>query len=236
VQNLDLAEFAIKGCESSVTGLTPFFANLAREPRVPANLGQPQFHVPAAEDMTNAMFATITHTRDTLERAKRKYEKDNAGKRRPADNFKAGDKVLLSTTNLNLKMAARKLTSKFVGPFQVLQPPAQATNPNVVWLQIPRVFKIHMPVNVKDVKRYKTRPDDLGGPDDEAPEAIVVDGEERFEVEEVLAEREHRRKRQGLVKWRGYDLLSATWEPIQSIAKVFIERFRELLLEYDECV
>ena len=98
------------------------------------------------------------------------------------------------------------------------------------------MLKIHMPVNLKDVKRYNSQSDDLCGPDDEAPEAIVVNGQERFEVEEVLAEREHRRKRQGLVKWRGYDLLSATWEPIQSIAKVFIERFRELLLEYDECV
>jgi len=30
---------------------------------------------PAAEELADAMFATITHTRDTIERAKRKYEK-----------------------------------------------------------------------------------------------------------------------------------------------------------------
>ena len=75
---LDLAEFAINGSESSATGLTPFFANLAREPRVPANLGKPSLDVPAAEELADAMFATITHTRDTIERAKRKYEKETA--------------------------------------------------------------------------------------------------------------------------------------------------------------
>ena len=59
-----------------------------------------------------------------------------------------------------------------------------------------------------------------GGPANEAVDPIIFDGDERrwwwgpFEVEEVLAERMHRRKRQVLVKWAGFDALSATWEPI----------------------
>jgi len=182
--------------------------------------------VPAAEELADAMCATITHTRDTIERAKRKYEKENTGSRRPAEVFNAGDQVLLSTKNLNLKVVARKLTSKFVGPFEILAPPLHATNPNVVWLQVPRAVKIHMPINVKDVKRYHSRPARLGGPANETVEPIIVDGEERFEVEEVLAERMHHHKRQVLVKWAGFDLLSATWESIQNIPLVFIERFR----------
>jgi len=227
-QNLDLAEFAINGSESSATGRTPFFANLARESRVPANLGTLNLDVPAAEELVDAMFATITHTRDTIERAKQKYEKENAGLRRPAEVFNAGDQVLLSTKNLNSKVVARKLTSKFVGPFKILAPPAHATNPNVVWLQVPRAFKIHMPNNLKDVKpeRYHSRPARLGGPVNETVEPIIVHGEERFEVEEVLAERMHHRKRQVLVKWAGFHLLSATWEPIQNIPLVLIERLR----------
>ena len=202
VQNLDLAEFAINSNESSATGLTPFLANLAREPRVPANLGQLRLDVPAADEFADAMFATITHTRDALERAKRKWEIDNAGARRPAEVFATGDKVLLSTKNLTLKVTARKLTSKFVGTFVVMEPPAHATNPNVVWLQVPRAFKIHMPINLKDVKRYHSRPAALGGPDNEVPEAIEEDSEDHFEVEEVLAEREHHRKRHVMIFWK----------------------------------
>jgi hypothetical protein len=134
--------------------------------------------------------------------------------------------VLLSTKNLNLKVVARKLTSKLVGPFKILAPLAHATNPNAVWLQVPRAFEIHMPINLKDVKRYYSSPARLGGLVNETVEPIIVHGEERFEVEEVLAERMHHRKRQVLVKWAGFGLLSATWEPIQNISLVFVERFR----------
>ena len=68
---MDLAEFAINGSESRITGLTPFFANYAREPRVPANLGHPPLDVLSAEEFADTMVATVTHTRDALERAKR---------------------------------------------------------------------------------------------------------------------------------------------------------------------
>ena len=42
------------------------------------------------------------------------------------------------------------------------------------------------------------------------PEPFIVNGEDLYEVEAVLAERVFRRKRQVLVKWTGVDLLSAT--------------------------
>ena len=48
-----------------------------------------------------------------------------------------------------------------------------------------------MPVNIKDIKRYKSRPDALGRPEDVMPEPIVFDGQDCYEVEEFLAERLH---------------------------------------------
>jgi len=119
-RNLILAEFAMTSSKCSATGLTPSFVNLAREPQVPANLGKPSLDVPAAEELADAMIATITHTRDTIERAKRKYEKENAGSRRPVEAVNASDQVLFSCKNLNLKMVACKLTSRYVGPFKIL--------------------------------------------------------------------------------------------------------------------
>ena len=69
----------------------------------------------------NAIFAAITHTRDAMQRAKQTYEKQ--GRRGALEQYQAGDKVLLSTSTLNLRVRG-KLTSKFVGPFEVLPPPA----------------------------------------------------------------------------------------------------------------
>ena len=228
VDHLDLAEFAINSSENRSTGFTPFFANFAREPRVPTNLAQPRLDVPAAEQFADAMFATITHTRDALERAKRKYEQDMAGKRRKTEAFRPGDKVLLATRNLNLHTVSRKLLSKYVGPLEVLPPPATCSNPNVVYLKVPRTLKIHQPINVKDVKRYHTRTAEFGGPPEEMPEPLIVDGEDLYEVEAVLAERVSRNKRQVLIKWTGVDLLSATWEPIENIPQACLDEFRGL--------
>ena len=233
-EQLDLAEFAINGSESQATGFTPFYANYAREPRVPATLTKPTMDVPAAEDFADAMFATITHTRDAMERAKRKYERENPGRRRAAEAYKPGDKVLLSTKNLQLKVRSRKLLRKYVGPLEVMQSPKEDGNPNVVYLKVPKTLKIQQPINVKDIKRYVSRDDDLGGEQDEMPEPIVVDGEDRYEVEAVVAERLQGRRRQVLVKWRGVDLLSASWEPIENIPQMFLDDFYGLQHNDDE--
>ena len=223
-QHLDMAEFVVNGSASSVTGMTPFFSNFAREPRTPANVGHPRLNVPAADEMADAIFAAITHTRDAMQRAKQTYEKQ--GRRGALEQYQAGDKVLLSTSTLNLRVRG-KLTSKFVGPFEVLPPPAHATNPNVVWLKVPRTFRIHMPINVKEIKRYISREADLGGPPEEPPEPIVVDGADHWEVECVLAERTKDRQRFVLVKWLGFDITSATWEPLANIPDQFIQQYRE---------
>lgn len=61
-EQLRLAEFAINGSESRITGLTPFFAIYAREPRVQTNLGHPRLDVLSAEEFADTMFATVTHT------------------------------------------------------------------------------------------------------------------------------------------------------------------------------
>jgi len=107
IENLDLAEFAINGSTSSSTGFSPCYANYAKELSTPENLGKPRLDVPAADEFANAMFATITHSRDALENAKRKYEHQMGLKRRPTAEFRPGDRVLLSTQNLKLKVDAR---------------------------------------------------------------------------------------------------------------------------------
>ena len=127
---------------------------------------------------------------------------------------------------INLVLA----TSRFVGPFKVLEPPHnhRPANPNCVYLETPTSLKIHMPVNIKSVKRYHTRPARLGGPVNVIPEPLVVQGVDLWEVDEILAERlstpKGRRKtakpeHQVLVKWTGFHLLDATWEPLQNMAQ-----------------
>ena len=50
------------------------------------------------------------------------------------------------------------------------------------------------------------------------PEVIQEDGAAVFEVESILAKRgTDRRRVEYLVKWKGYPVWEATWEPISSL-------------------
>jgi hypothetical protein len=53
---------------------------------------------------------------------------------------------------------------------------------------------------------------------DEAwPAPELIKGEEEYEVEDILDHRGGKRRRQYLVKWKGYPLSDATWEPKSSL-------------------
>ena len=232
--HLDLAEFAINGSHQSATNCTPFFANHARELPAPMDLGAPQQDVPAAAEFTDALFATLLHTRDSLERAKRKYETQLRKRRRESPKYAIGDRVLLSTKDLNLRHSARKLTCRFVGPFTVIAPQNRTgvINPNCVYLEVPSTLRIHMPVNVKSIKPYFARPAELG-PVDEVPQPLHSQGRELWEVEEILAERVQKCKRkkalrQVLVKWTGFHVVDATWEPIANMPDAVVQQWQQL--------
>jgi hypothetical protein len=58
------------------------------------------------------------------------------------------------------------------------------------------------------------------------PLPVVVDGEEEWEVEEILDSRRVRNRLQYLVRWRGYP--DPTWEPEDNLAEVeAVDRFHE---------
>ena len=199
-------------------------------------MGKPLHDVPAATEFADALFATLHHTRDMLERAKRKYEVQLGNRRRKPEVYRAGDRVLLATKDLDLRCGARKLTCKFVGPFEVLASPHPQANPNCVYLKVPTALKIHMPINVKNVKRYHSRPDRLGGSVNEVPQPLQANGQSLWEVEEILAERVKYPKRkkplhQVLVKWTGFNVLDATWEPINNMPTAVLEQWRQLQQE-----
>ena len=49
------------------------------------------------------------------------------------------------------------------------------------------------------------------GPNFLEPPPDLIDGEEEWEVEEILRDRQYRRKRQYLIRWRGYAPAHDSW-------------------------
>jgi hypothetical protein len=63
------------------------------------------------------------------------------------------------------------------------------------------------------LKKYTRRP----GASILDPQPVVVDDEEEWEVEEVLAYRLYYRKLQYLVKWLGWPSYKNSWEPVENL-------------------
>ena len=77
---------------------------------------------------------------------KRQYDK----KKRSTVQYKPGDRVLLSTENINFAHINKKFTPKFTGPYEVIEKIGQSS----YRLRIPTSWKIYNVFNEKLLKKY----------------------------------------------------------------------------------
>jgi len=72
--------------------------------------------------------------------------------RKETEDWKKGDRILLSTKDLVFKeRPARKLVDQYVGPYII----KEVVSTNVVKLQLPTLMRIHSVVNVSWIVQYK---------------------------------------------------------------------------------
>jgi len=120
--------------------------------------------------------------------------------------YKVGDKVWLSTKNLNVDRPSHKLTECQLGPYEIIK----IISSNAVKLKLPILFKIHDVVNVSCIRPYHPP---VAGQSIIPPEPVTIEGTPEYEVEEVMDSRLKHGKLKFLVKWSGYTDDYNTWEP-----------------------
>ena len=146
-------------------------------------------------------------------------------KRGEAVEYKVRDLVLLSTKDLKWQMArwhSEKLVEWFVGPYKI----KAIISSNVVELELPVTIKIHLVVNVSQIKRYV---DQVDGQRKEVPQPVVIEGKEEWEVEKILNKRKVRGKDKFLVWWKGFTVEGDTWESRENL-----QNAGDLLREFEE--
>ena len=96
-------------------------------------------------------------------------------------NYKVGDKVWLSTTNLHLTRTSKKLSERWIGPYVI----TKLVSNNAVELKFPQSMKIHPVVNISQVKPYKER---LAGQPLQKPGPVTVteDCDVEYEVDYII--------------------------------------------------
>jgi len=98
--------------------------------------------------------------------------------------------------------------------------------PSAYRLKLPhRIRQLHLVFNV--IKLSTTPEDPILGKKPQAPlPPIIVDGEEEWEVEEILNSRWHWRRFQFLVKWKGFSREHNSWEIASDV------KAPDLIMEY----
>ena len=108
---------------------------------------------PLADKLANEMTKVIKETRCNIIEAQGQMKTQADKHHIEAPNYKVGDKVWLSTTNLHLTHASKKLSEHWVEPYII----TKLIGNNAVELKLPQSMKIHLVVHISYVKLYKER-------------------------------------------------------------------------------
>jgi len=219
---LGTAEFAYNNKAHSSTRTLPFKANYGQNPRMGFK-GRKKGKYTGVEKFVEKMKEIQEEAKAALRKAQKDMRKYVDRKRSDADKYKVGDLVMLSTKDLKYQMVGRrteKLTKRFVGPYRV----KEIVSSNMVKLELPSTVKIHLVVNISRVRRY------VGQVEEQRKEQlalVIIEGEEEWEVEQILNKRKVREKDKYLVRWKGFTAESDTWEGRENLenAKEVIEEF-----------
>ncbi|KAL3700980.1 hypothetical protein R1sor_019002 [Riccia sorocarpa] len=229
---LPLVEFAYNNSTNSSTSVSPFFLMYGEHPLTPAALlGRSSLtpittKVEAVNEFVNRIQEGVARAKTKLQIAQNR-QKQYADLHRRHEEFEVGEKVWLSTTNLKL-IGCRKLNPRFIGPFTI----KRRIGTVAYELDLPSTMRIHPVFHVSLLRRYVSRPPELGAANDARLPPGLIEGEEEFEVERILQKRTRGLRGQRveyLVQWKGYPLYEATWEPVANLSNspLLIQAFEQ---------
>jgi len=219
-------EFAVNNAHNESIQDTPFCLNYGRHPRLPTdlNLAKKPSRNKAAVDYIGNIEKAIAKAKVCLQAAQQRQKK-YADTHRVDLQFNVGDKVFLNSKHITLEaVGARKMLALWLGPFEIL---ARTSNVNYE-LKIPEHYHFHPVFHVSML-----RPCYDNGYNEEQPPMIIIDGEEEFELSQILQHRPLNKQRgdsniKYLIKWKGYGPVYNNWEP-ESMIK---HRAPDTLSEY----
>jgi hypothetical protein len=218
-QLLSIAEFTHNSWKNKSTGQSPFDLLMGYHPRAEwTTVTSPIPQVMLRLDQ-------IREARDRAKTAMIKAQQGWERRKRTAPTFQTGDQVWLDGRNIKTFHPAAKLAPKHHGPFPILR----VLLPITYELRLPVQWKLHPVFHVDLLTPY--RESEFHGTNYDKPPPDLIDGEEEYEVERIVASRHfgRGRKLQYLVKWKGYPDVENQWVAKEDVfAEDAIKEFHDL--------
>jgi Chromo (CHRromatin Organisation MOdifier) domain len=111
-----------------------------------------------------------------------------------------------------MKTNYHKMAPKQEGPFKV----KEVLGPVTYRLKLPTTWKIHNMFHAVLLKPYIETEVHKGNFSRPIPD--ILDGEEVYNMETILRHRRRGRSYQYLIKWEGYPISEASWEPEEAFS------------------
>ena len=167
---------------------------------------------------------TLAQTKANLEKAQEQMKVQADKHRSIAPKYQIGNKVWLSTNNLKVTCASKKLTEWWLGPYDV----TKLVGDNAIRLHLPKTMHIHPVVNISCVQPYKELLEEQTTIQP-GPVKVTEDREIEYEVDHVVDVWKRGQHMEYLIHWRGYTEEDCTWEPKGNLgnAKAALDLFHE---------
>jgi hypothetical protein len=200
-QLLSIAEFAHNSWRNESTGQSPFDLLIGYHPRAEWTA------VTSPIPQVMLRLGQIQEARDRARAAMIKVQQGWERRKRTAPTFQTGDQVWLDGRNIKMFHPTAKLAPKQHGPFPIIR----VLLPINYELCLPVQWKLHPVFHVDLLTPY--RETEFHGANYDKPPPDLINREEEYEVERIVASRRFGRGRelQYLVKWKGYPDVENQW-------------------------
>ncbi|MBW0544407.1 hypothetical protein O181_084122 [Austropuccinia psidii MF-1] len=194
-----------------LTKKSPFFTIYGRNPSLdPVHISQ---HTPAGK-VSRELQSVQQVVKEELESEIKHLKKYEYRNRAMPPDFQPGHKVWLASKNIKTTRPTKKLSERWMGPFEVLK----KISSHAYHLKLPQKWKsVHhvFHVSLLEPVKQSTIPNQNQLP----PPLVIVEEQEEWEVGQVLDSKLKRGTLWYLVEWKGFneDPERTTWEPASSL-------------------
>jgi len=197
-----LAEFVYNNTSSSTTGVSPFYANKGYHPKIQLQV-ENNARIMEVDSFVTDLRLVHDDLKRAIEDAQRRYQIPADKRRTPAPKIEVGDRVFILTRFIKSTRPTKKLSEKYLGPFEVIGKPGTHS----YLIKLPNHLRaIHPVFHVSQIEPapLSNIPNHVNPP----PPPIEIDGNLEFEVAHILDSKLDWRRRDPLlylIQWSGYE-------------------------------